>query len=138
MDYFIHIADPGFPEPPWPGERRLGPFSLEAAVEQAVSDAAQGISLAVGIYSEEESTKRASTTARSVGRAEVRRSQIKAKSDVLAKKMYDDRIAQVYSDVEAMKASLPPGMGLEEALELLKVNRDVIEHELNPLEDEAT
>jgi len=41
--FYVHIKDPGFPDPPWPGERRLGPFlTVEEAHSQAVSDVAQG------------------------------------------------------------------------------------------------
>jgi hypothetical protein len=54
--FFIHLDDPGFPDPPWPGQRRLGPYeTAEEAYEQAVSDAASGAGLAVGIYDEETS-----------------------------------------------------------------------------------
>lgn len=45
------MADPGFPHPPWPGVRRLGPFlTPEEALSQAVSDAAGGHGVALGVY----------------------------------------------------------------------------------------
>jgi hypothetical protein len=41
--YYIHIEDPGFPEEPWPGQRRMGPYlTQEEAVEQAASDISTG------------------------------------------------------------------------------------------------
>ena len=55
--YYIHYADPGFPDPPWPGERRLGPFpTLAEAQAQAVSNSASGYGDALGIWSDENST----------------------------------------------------------------------------------
>lgn len=49
--FYIHIADPGFPDPPWPGFRRLGPFLTQAeALAQAAGDAAQGMGVATAIY----------------------------------------------------------------------------------------
>lgn len=60
--YFIHIADPGFPDPPWPGERRLGPFpTAEEATDQAINDMAHGHitqESLTGVFSESESLKR--------------------------------------------------------------------------------
>lgn len=54
--FFIHLADPGFPNPPFPGARRLGPYNtVEEALAQAVADAAQGAGVALGIYDEEAS-----------------------------------------------------------------------------------
>lgn len=53
---FIHLDDPGFPDEPWPGQRRLGPFNTpEEALAQAVHDAAMGQGVASGIYPEEHS-----------------------------------------------------------------------------------
>lgn len=60
--FYIHVVDPGFPDPPWPGERRLGPFlTAEEAEAQAVNDVAHGHiadESLVGVYSESESLKR--------------------------------------------------------------------------------
>jgi hypothetical protein len=39
--FYIHVDDPSFPDAPWPGVRRLGPYlTLEEAQAQATSDAA--------------------------------------------------------------------------------------------------
>lgn len=59
MRFFVHLADPSFPEAPWPNTRRLGPFdTLAEAQAQAAADLAGG-HLAedelVGIYSEDDS-----------------------------------------------------------------------------------
>jgi len=62
-EYFIHVRDPGFPDPPWPGERRLGPFlTLEEAEAQATSDLAHSYITGdgmTGIYTNAESDARA-------------------------------------------------------------------------------
>lgn len=56
--FFIHLDDPGFPDPPWPFQRRLGPYDThEEAVRQAVSDLAGGHSVGATVYSHEESEK---------------------------------------------------------------------------------
>lgn len=58
--FFIHLADPGFEDPPWPNMRRLGPYDTsEEALAQAVADAAQGMGVALGVYDEEASESHA-------------------------------------------------------------------------------
>lgn len=62
-EFFVHYYDPGFPNPPWPMQRRIGPFlTHEEAFNQAVSDAAHGMGLALGIWSTEDSKKLMETT----------------------------------------------------------------------------
>ena len=42
--FYIHITDPGYPDPPYPGERRFGPYiTKEEALNQAASDASVGM-----------------------------------------------------------------------------------------------
>lgn len=54
--FWIHYADPGFPDPPWPGVRRVGPFNnVEEAKAQAASDAATGQGVALGVVNDLES-----------------------------------------------------------------------------------
>ena len=51
--FYIHIADPQFLDPPWPGVRRLGPFDTQTdALAQAGSDLASGAGLALGVWDE--------------------------------------------------------------------------------------
>lgn len=135
MDYFIHITDPGFPDRPWPGERRFGPYTLEAAQEQAVSDAAQGIALAVGIFSAEESEKRIHDL--SEGKAEIPRSQIKAKGEELSKKLHETRISSLRADVDALRATLPPGMGIEEVAAILKQDQATIQEAMDEFPEDV-
>lgn len=61
---YIHLDDPGFPDRPWAGGRRLGPFHAceesglsaeEVALGQAVSDYAGGAYVPLGIFDDENS-----------------------------------------------------------------------------------
>lgn len=120
MPFYVHVEDPGFPEPPWPGERRLGPFPTAAeALEQAVSDAALGSVLAVGVYSEEESERRRVTShidagmglsaasrgeppSSHGGKATHTRSQIARRADTVSRKLAKERSDTLVADAEAV------------------------------------
>jgi hypothetical protein len=110
--YYVHLEDPGFPEHPWPGERRLGPFlSSDEALTQAVSDASLGHGVAAGIYAESESEKRLSGRA---GKAKVARAEIRRRAETISRKRQDEEkraAEQVRADIEAI---LPAGVGWED------------------------
>lgn len=61
--FYIHLADASFDGPPWPGERRLGPYlTVEEAQNQAASDVAHNLVPAaalVGVFTSAESQLRA-------------------------------------------------------------------------------
>jgi len=134
--FYIHIADPGFPEPPWPGERRLGPYNTrEEAEAQAVSDAAGGYAVALGIYEEGESHKRAVQANR--GKAVVTRAKIKSKGETEAKRRHKERQKNLDSDVRALAEMLPTGMGMEEAALLLQGDQQTVIDALQKAADEA-
>jgi hypothetical protein len=118
--FFIHLEDPGFPEHPWPGQRRLGPYpTSEEAVEQAVSDASLGHGVALGVYAEPESEKRLS--GRKDGRAIVARAEIRKRGESKAKQAKEQE-ADMYEnwrkDIEAM---LPAGVGWEDMLRFSQI-----------------
>lgn len=139
MDWYIHVADPGFPEPPWPGERRLGPYLTDTeAIEQAVSDSGYGMGVIVGVYSAEESEKRrgdetpaARAGAMSAaiagnpitadgGKARYTRSQIEKRGKTLQRKLQAERARSMKADQDALEASLPAEIGgLEGLLKLV-------------------
>jgi len=56
--YYIHVRDEHFKIPPWPGERRLGPYSKEDAETQFAHDQSLGNLDVVGVFSEQESEAR--------------------------------------------------------------------------------
>lgn len=135
-EWYIHIADPGFPEPPWPGERRLGPYPThEEALAQAVEDAAGGYAIAVGVYSAEESLKRLENTARNKGKAQHTHSDIARKGDVRARQILKANHAQLQWDADQLKAMLPPGTTLQDALALLAANRETVAAAQRVLDD---
>jgi hypothetical protein len=131
--FYIHIEDPGFPEAPWPGERRLGPFvTEEEALNQAVSDAALGFGLAVGVYSEAESERRreashvdagmglaAATRGEPIGshggKSTHTRSAIARKADVLSRRLAKERAATLSADAEAISTAVDLDRFLREA-----------------------
>lgn len=123
MTYFIHLEDPGFPDEPWPGVRRLGPYpTSEEAFEQAVSDAAYGMGTALGVYAEAESERR--YTGGREGKATHTRAAIAKRAQTLAKqrqKEAADTARQVARDIEA---TLPPGVGWEDLVEAARVQRE--------------
>jgi hypothetical protein len=125
MNYYIHLEDPGFPDHPWPGVRRLGPFlTLEEATEQAISDAALGHGVALGVYSEEESEKRYSGGKE--GKAAFARAGIRSAGEALAKKNQKAAIEVFEENKRAVEAMLPAGVGWEELMELARAQRDRI------------
>lgn len=110
--FYIHLEDPGFPEHPWPGVRRLGPFLSDTeALEQAVSDASLGHGVALGIYTEAESEKRLGGK---TGKAKIARAEIRRRGEAISRKRQNEEKAaaeQVRADIEAI---LPAGIGWEE------------------------
>lgn len=118
--FFVHLADPGFPDHPFPGERRSGPYLTEAeALEQAVWDACGNSAVVVGVYHEAESEKRAHSTARSVGKAVHTGGQVHRKAEALSKRLQKEAADARQADYDALAQILPPGMGIEQAVELL-------------------
>lgn len=112
MEFFVHLRDPGFPDSPWPGERRLGPFlTSEEAANQAVSDLAGGY-LAddeiVGIYAADESEKR--TDDLNKGKAVYVASRLRARAATARKRAAASRATAHQETEEALKAMLPDGL----------------------------
>lgn len=125
MAFFVHYTDPGFPEHPWPNERRLGPYpTADEALAQAVEDAAGGYAVAVGVYDEAESEKRMHSTARSVGKATHTSSVVRRKGETRARAILEEGRKTRQADVDAFAAILPPGLGVEEALEILRASQE--------------
>lgn len=137
--FFVHLTDPGFPEPPWPGERRLGPFDTpEEAEAQAVSDIAYGGGEGiVGVYSESESERRreashpedvgsalaADREARPVsrgGKAHRSRSQLQPRAETARRRLEAERARQIEEDTRAFQETLPKGVSIDDLLELVK------------------
>jgi hypothetical protein len=127
--YYIHYADPGFPDPPWPGQRRSGAFlTLEEATAQAVSDAASGFQTPVGIFHEADSDK----LSEHMGETEdtfqpfedfKTKSAVPVK-DVIKKanKIREESVAEVAAgyalDREALASQLPDGVSVDDVLAL--------------------
>lgn len=125
MPFYIHIADPSFPEPPWPGERRLGPFpTSDEALEQAISDAAIGAAVAIGVFSEAESERRrvasdadagvmmsrairGETVSSHGGKASQTRSTIARRGASLARKRADAEAKRMAEDRQALLDAMP-------------------------------
>jgi len=125
-EYFIHYADPGFPEDPWPGERRSGPYSKDAALEQAINDVATGYGVPVGIYSDDESLKRISSTARSKGKAEFTASTLKQKGEAESRRRKALADKERADETKMLAEILPTGMGMDEAIVLLTEHSDKV------------
>lgn len=124
--FFVHLEDPGFPDHPWPGIRRLGPFlTSDEAAAQAISDAASGHGIALGVYSEAESEKRYGGGRD--GKATLTRAQIAKRAETVARAARDETAARLRDDVSAIEATLPPGVGwveLKEAAETMRARVD--------------
>ena len=121
MPYYIHITDPGFPDHPWPGERRFGPYAeLDDAIAQAVSDAAIGMGTALGIYeySDEQETEIEAlmittdqiTQIKRPGKTVYTQAQIEDEANTIRKEMQAKALADHQQREEMMKVILPEGI----------------------------
>lgn len=123
--FFIHLDDPGFPEHPWPGQRRLGPYPTSAeALEQAVSDASLGLGVAAGIYEQAESEKR---LAGKRGKATVTRARIQARGETIARRRQEEQAAEVEQTKRDIEAMLPAGVGWEEVVLAARAMQERVE-----------
>lgn len=146
--FYIHFADPGFPDPPWPGERRLGPFPTpEEAHEQAASDVAHGHvteDALAGVFSAEESEKRRvvlrtrweehlrdnpaddlydapvafDPCAHRAGRAHVPPSRIVKRAQTVRKRLLSLRAMGIEDQRLTLEAMLPEGVTYGEMMEV--------------------
>lgn len=118
MSYYIHIADPGFPDPPWPGRRRLGPYLTQGEAEdQAIDDLSRGIIREdefMGIYEEDASEQMASGVKKL--KAAVVASRVLPKADT-RRRRYLARVAKEQEDNRAaFQALLPKGVRVEDLM----------------------
>jgi hypothetical protein len=112
--YYVHVEDPGFPEEPWPGERRLGPYDDEdAAYEQAVDEAAYGGAVVLGVY-EEDASEQSRDGARK--RAVKTHAQIERRAETVRRYEARRRAEALSADRDALEAQ--HSMGLDELLTL--------------------
>lgn len=137
--FYLHIADDGFAEPPWPGERRLGPFETAAEAEaQAVNDVAIGaLSEAdlIGVYDEAGSRDRHESLMRAYakhdagespwdpvrfdprlkrgGKSQVPAARIKQKAAKVREGFLADAARSANEHLDTLRHLLPPGMDAE-------------------------
>lgn len=131
--FFIHISDPGFPDPPFPHERRLGPYNtMEEAAAQAVSDTALGFGTPLGVYAEVESEKRAegihepdtgTFRATTKGKAAYSRSQIEKRAETMRNRIQAQAVATAQEAEEALRAILPEGVTYDDLMKLATAER---------------
>jgi len=112
------MADPSFIDPPFPGERRLGPFLTAAeAQNQAASDLAYGLMTPeafLGVFSTSESELRRDDN--TAGTVEVPNDTILAQADS-EKEAAAAVVAQAITDTHAMVATmLPEGTDVDQFL----------------------
>jgi hypothetical protein len=123
--YFIHLADPSFPEGPWPGERRLGPFnSQKEAAAQAANDIAIGMGESIiGVYSEAESDKR-DEAMRSEDAPQAKLAVTREKLDSAAAKIREQNNREVARVIEEqrqlLEQVLPEGVSVDEFLSAVR------------------
>jgi hypothetical protein len=113
VDVFIHIQDPGFPEPPWPKVRRFGAFTLDEAHEQAASDIATGQYSECEIFSAEDSE--------ALAHAHMNPGAMPEVTDLFDEARVQERISELRADREADHAR-----ALGEAAQKLDNNSSVI------------
>lgn len=107
--FYIHIADPGFPDPPWEGQRRLGPFNTkEEAVAQAASDTAMGAGEALGVFTGAESDKGKDDT--SVMTATVTTLDVNDLAKVIVEAEITKQLGEQAEDRAALVSILPEGV----------------------------
>lgn len=122
MPFYIHIPDPGFPEPPWPGERRLGPFNTaEEAEAQAIDDVARGMGEVLGVFDEEASEAMASSSKRRA--AAVVPSRINKKAETRRNRYLSEQ-AKVADEQRAnVEALLPAGVTFDDLMAIAREGR---------------
>ena len=117
--FYIHIKDPGYPDPPYPGERRLGPYlTKEEAIDQAISDATVGMGVAVGIFSDEESKKREDDVSK--GEPIYTSDQIYEDSKERLTKIQAQEAANLQITEDILRSQLPEGVTWTEMQEAAK------------------
>jgi hypothetical protein len=108
MTFYIHIADPAYPDAPWPGERRLGPFlTADEALNQAISDASQGFGWPLGIYDEKESEKHSDGTESHQIHSQ---GEIRKAAESLQKQNAKERSRAVEEQRQMIEQTLPDGI----------------------------
>ena len=127
MPYFIHIADPGFPETPWPGVRRFGPFNTrEEAYNQAVEDVSNGAPV-LGIFSEDDSLQLQNhlTTIESplLTEAEDEVQRIMVDANALRIERVTQTASAFKEDRDTLQALLPKGVTLEDIDQIIRMQR---------------
>ena len=109
--YYIHIADPGFPEPPYPGVRRIGPIEdLEAVKAQAVEDMASGGANVLGIYDASQSDGMADKGADTHPSGRINVDTLKQEADDLVKERVAEASAVAADFEETLNQRLPEGV----------------------------
>jgi hypothetical protein len=120
--FYIHMLDPGYPDEPWPGERRLGPYlTLDEASEQAAHDLATGYLSEknfVGIYDEAGSVERLDPGAKvkslhSAKKVATRSAEVRSALLLPAARSLDAQRA-------ALDQLLPEGVSADDMFELLR------------------
>jgi len=113
-EYFIHYADPGFAEPPWPGQRRQGPYlTVDEAFNQAVSDGAGGQAEALGIFTSSQSDELANNPDADVT-PEKTAEEISTAAHTLREELVVESAHVADSDRQAIEDLLPSGVKLED------------------------
>lgn len=125
MGFFIHIADPGFPEPPWVNERRLGPYDTdEEAANQAVHDLATGFLAEdnfLGVFDDENSELRDQRPAKA--KAAIIPSKLKPRAATIRRKAHAQRLRDLQDQQTALEELLPEGVTIADLLAHAKVLR---------------
>jgi hypothetical protein len=140
--FYIHVVDRGYPDTPWPRERRFGPYlRKQHALEQAANDVAIGmteIGEMVGIFSEAESLKRAypeplvdehgrvtehESVPEGLGKLTVSPDVIEKRANEIALQSAGEAAAIAQAQVEALESALPPGVSAKDVMELAAAMR---------------
>jgi hypothetical protein len=118
VPFYIHLLDPGFPDAPWPGARRLGPYNTaEEAEEQAIDDVARGMGEVLGVFDAEASEAMATGGKKA---AAVPPSRIKTKAMTRRKKYLAEQ-ARVADEQRAnVEAILPEGVTFQDLMDIAR------------------
>jgi hypothetical protein len=141
VGFFIHVADPGFPEGPWPSVRRFGPFlTAEEASNQAVHDLSTGFlteEAFLGVFDDENSQMKSfeaddelvaahtqhgefdadgmlkALAARDKkAKAAVVPSKLKPRAAAMRRKAHAQRLKDLQEQNDALEALLPEGVSM--------------------------